>query len=258
MGFGIFLLGLNISGWFQTLRNPVIYQETRGTTQQKEEVLSPQKVIHVLEQPEADHSRWFHQLNEAIHLGIAHYWNDEGLDEYHLRVPWSENYILAALGYMIPKWFEKWEFFDYRKAVERGVGLCSQQSIIFLQVLAEHDIPAKMLGLSNHRIVTAQVQNGQWWILDPDFGVVIEADLKTVEQDSNLVRVAYREAGHSQKDTDNMVRMFELKGKRVEPLSEFYRERYYFEPIAYFLIWVIPLFFILPWVLEKRRNAFQK
>ncbi len=252
---GVFLLGLTIFGRFQTLRNPVIYQETRGTTQKNELVFPPDKVLQVLEQPVMDRHLWLHQLNEVVNKGIAHYWEDEGLNNYNLRIPWSENFILASLGLAIPDWFGKWEIFDYRKAVERGVGLCSQQSIIILQVLADKGIPAKMLGLSNHRIITAEVEPGQWWILDPDFGVVIESDLATVELDSNIVRDAYREAGHSKKDVDNMVRMFELKGKRVEPLSVFYKERYYLEPLTYILIWLIPLGLLLPKLLHKRSHS---
>lgn len=250
-------MGLNIYGWSQTLRNPVIHQEARGNTGKKELILPLEKVLQVLEQPDADRGLWLYKLNEVIHKGIAHYWEDEGLDDYHLRVPWAENYILAALGRVIPDWFGKWEFFDYRKAVERGVGLCSQQSIILLQVLARNGIPAKMLGLSNHRILTAEVEPGQWWILDPDFGVVIEADLEAVEENPGLARIAYEKEVHSKKDIDNMVRMFELKDKRVEPLSVFYKERYYLEPFTYILLWIIPFGLMLPRILGKRPTTLQ-
>ena len=61
---------------------------------------------------------------------IAHYWRDEGINKYYLRIPFWENYLLYIASYIDPEEYLKYEFYDYRRAIERGVGLCSQQAII--------------------------------------------------------------------------------------------------------------------------------
>ncbi|MBA1330248.1 hypothetical protein QQ73_03385, partial [Candidatus Endoriftia persephone str. Guaymas] len=40
-------------------------------------------------------------------------------------------------------------------------------------------------------MATAKTTNGDWWILDPDYGVVIPHDLRTLEQQPELVSEYY-------------------------------------------------------------------
>ena len=57
-----------------------------------------------------------------------HKQQDEGIPIY-------ENYLLFIASYRYPDEYLKYEFVDYRKAIERGIGLCSQQAIIVSEIL---------------------------------------------------------------------------------------------------------------------------
>lgn len=104
------------------------------------------------------------KLNNAINKGIAHYWADEGILKYNIRIPIYENYLLFLASYTSPRLFRKYEYCNYRKAVERGIGLCSQHAIIISKILEENGINSKIIGLSGHVVTMAQIhkENNSW------------------------------------------------------------------------------------------------
>lgn len=246
---GIFLLGINITGMFISLKNPVIPIEDAGLVKNNI-VLSDEQFFSIVDQDLSDRKTYINKLNEAVNIAIVHYWDDSGIQEYNLHIPVYENFILYSLGYLIPAWFEKWEIFDYKKAVERGVGICSQHAIIILQILKEKNIPAKMVSLAGHMVATAQVdeKSDEWWILDADFGVVIEHNIDEIEQQPEIISSFYHLRGYSRPSIQNLVGLYGKEGNSVNILSRHYPERYYFEKLFYFLKWVIPFGLMVPYL----------
>ncbi len=124
LGFCLFII--NIIGLFISLRNESIYQEKSGIH------LTEKELYHSINKTVMDKKEYITNLNEAVNQGIAHYWRDAGINKYNLRIPFYENYLLFIASYLDPEEYLKYEFYDYRRAIERGVGSCSQQAIIVM------------------------------------------------------------------------------------------------------------------------------
>jgi len=238
---GIILLAVNITGLFIPLKNPNIYSEEQGLFK-NDSPLTGDKFYAIVSQDSKDRKRYLKNLNDAVSSAIVHYWDDAGTRKYNLRVPFYENYILSIFGYLIPDWFGKWEFFDYKKAVERSAGLCSQHAIIISQILSEKKIPVKMVGLQGHVVATAQVdeKEDQWWILDGDYGVMIEHSIEKIEQNPETIRPFYSQKGYDNNSIQSLVEIYGQEGNSVNVLKRHYPERYYFEKLSYLLKWLLP------------------
>ena len=253
---GILLLGVNITGFFISLKNPDVYTEEKGRFK-NDVLLSDKRFFSIVDQDLANRKIYASKLNEAVNLAIVHYWGDSGTHKYNFRIPFYENFILFGLGYLIPDWFGKWEFFDYKKAVERSAGLCSQHAIIISQILKEKNIPAKMVGLKGHVVVTAQVdeKKAEWWILDGDYGVVIEHNINEIEKQPEIVRPFYQRKGYDSPTIQVLVDIYGKEGNSVSKLSRHYPERYYFETLSYILKWIIPFGLMVPYVRRGENRA---
>ena len=193
LGVGLFIT--NIAGLFISLRNELIYQEKAGIN------LTEKELYQRINKKVSDKKEYISNLNKAVKKGIAHYWRDEGIDKYNLRIPFYENYLLFIASYLDPEEYLKYEFYDYRKAIERGIGLCSQHAIIVSEILLEKNIPSFIIGLSGHVVLRAQADadRDQWWVLDPDYGVVIPYDIDIIENNPKIIRSFYTQAGYKLK-----------------------------------------------------------
>ncbi len=253
---GIVLLIINIAGLFISLRNESIYKERAGIN------LTEKELYQRINETVNNKKEYITNLNEAVHKGIAHYWRDAGIDKYNLRIPFFENYLLFIASYLSPEEYLKYEFYDYRRAIERGVGLCSQQAIIVSEILLEKSIPSFIIGLSGHVVLRAQVDadRDEWWVLDPDYGVVIPHDIETIEKNPKIIRSFYAQAGYKLKTIVSLGKIYEKKGNvvRSEQGAKGYRiKRFRAEHIFYFLKWIIPCIFIITSIIlfiKRRRN----
>jgi hypothetical protein len=255
---GVCLLIINIAGMFISLRNESIYKERAGIK------LSEEELYQWINKPDTKRKEYIADLNSAVHKGIAHYWRDAGITKYNLRIPFYENYLLYIASYLDPEEYLKYEFYDYRRAIERGVGLCSQQAIIVSEILLEKGIPSFIIGLSGHVVLRAQVDanRDEWWILDPDYGVVIPHDIEIIEKNPKIIRSFYAQAGYELKTIDSLGKIYEkIEGYvvRSEQGAKGYRiNRYRAEHIFYFLKWIIPCIFIITSMLlfiRRRRKT---
>lgn len=245
LGFCLFVI--NIIGLFISLRNESIYQEPTGFVD--DITLSEQEFYHRIKKTVIDKKEYITNLNEAVNRGIAHYWRDAGINKYNLRIPFYENYLLFIASYLYPQEYLKYEFVDYGKAIERGVGLCSQQAIIVSEILLEKNIPSYIVGLSGHVVLRAQVSDNpeEWWVLDPDYGVVIPYDINFIENNSKIIRSFYAQAGHELNTIAKLEKIYEKRGNVVsgEQGSRGYQiKKSSYEPKFYSLKWIIPCIFI--------------
>jgi hypothetical protein len=111
------------------------------------------------------------------------------MEKYRVAIPITENWILYALAAIRPE-LRSYIFWDPRKEIERGIGLCGNVSSALVGVLRQHGIDARFVGLTGHVVV----ENGAWCILDPDVGVVIPNSLSEIENDPSIARRSYKDA----------------------------------------------------------------
>ena len=256
----ILLIVNNFVGIFVNLRNPAIY--TDPTNEFPNDItLTEAQFYQALNQVSGDRVQILTQINAIVNQGIAHNWHDNDIEKYHLRVPFYENYILFATSFIYPDLFLKYQFVDYRRAVERGVGLCSQEAIVETGILRERGIKADIVGLDGHVVVTAPVDETQnvWWIFDPDYGVVIPNNISQIENNPELVRPYYTAKGYTVQKVNDLVTYYGGVGNKVtDGIIGYSRFRYYYEYACYIMIWVIPLVLLLPLGVSTAQRLFKK
>jgi hypothetical protein len=243
---GIFLFGLNLYGLFVPLRNNDIYFE-KQTYFKNDITLTEKKLLELLKRDNESDEEYLIKVNNAVNSGIAHYWKDEGINKYNFRIPIYENYLLFAASYLSPSKFKKYEYANYRKAIERGVGLCSQHALVLSQIIENEGIEAKVINISRHVVVTAPISKNKdiWWVLDPDFGVIIKNDIETIVQSPEIIRPYYFNKGYDTITVNTLTDSYsEIAGVYNGAFEYSGWKRYYFEKFTYIAIWVIPIFLI--------------
>lgn len=251
---GVLLLSVNIAGFFIPLRNPLLYLETNSALN-KEPVLPAELVLFLAIKRNESDLEFAVRANHTIYRGIIHYWNDDAIAKYNLTVPIHENYVLHLASHIRPAQFRKYTFHDFRKAIERGVGLCSQQAIVLAQILKWNGVKSKIIALGGHVVTMAQVDEARdiWWVLDPDYGVVIEHDIGDIESDPSIIRPYYSAAGYKPSTIARLIDIYGEENNRVWKSSkEYHGKKYYFEQFSYLAKWILPAILILfglsPWL----------
>jgi hypothetical protein len=251
------LFSINISGLFISLRNPEIYEEP-GNYYRKDIILTQDQLMSIIDNATTESRRALViELTDAVNKGIAHYWKDKGIEKYNLRVPFYENYLLFLSGYINPEIFRKYEFTNYKKAIERGVGECSQQAIILCEVLRQKNIEAVIIGLHGHVVVMALIDEiaGQWWILDPDYGVVVEHVINEIEENPKIIRNYYCGKGLKNSAIRYLINVYRRPGNQIyRGAADYLKTNYRFEFISYVLIWLIPAVMLVPFVVHLTRR----
>ncbi|MFQ6121201.1 MAG: hypothetical protein ACE5KE_15095, partial [Methanosarcinales archaeon] len=179
--FGIILLMLNLPGIFMTLRNSSIYDVTGNKSNDIITLNDVEVKQQIVRRANESDEEYVFRITKIIHEGIVNYWPDEGIEKYNLRVPIWENYLLYLASFIKPDIYRKYEYANYNKAIERGVGLCSQQALIVTGILNDHGIDAEIIALNGHFVLRAQVTENTWYVVDPDYGVVIPHDIFEIE-----------------------------------------------------------------------------
>ena len=248
--FGLILLGLNIFGLFKSLRNPDLLSEITPYKNDISISFSEAKENWDPEENESDKD-FALRANMLVNHSMAHYWKNEGIKKYYIRVPVWENYILNLSRFINPDFYKKYEFRNYKKAIERGVGICSQPSRALKGLLNDNGIDAEIYDLAGHVIVPVTFKDGTGYVLDPDYGKFVPYDIAAIEANPELVRESYKDqndvyASHitKHKVTDDIVNMYEKEGNHVYYLKSG------FERFSYIAIWIIPLLLMLPYFLS--------
>ncbi len=193
---GLVLFSINILGLFLTMRNPEIYTEPKLVFDN--DILLTEEEFYKEFEKISDLSvkEYVYEANRIVNQGIAHYWTEDAIKKYNLRIPIWENYLMYVKSFFYAG-YTKYEFCSSKKAIERGVGLCSQQALILADILNKHGIKTNLVGLNGHVVVTSLVDDkkDEWWVLDPDFGVVLKKDLHFLESDPVLLKSVYMNTG---------------------------------------------------------------
>jgi len=263
---GIILLCINIYGLFRSLGNDSIYSEEHTLFENDIDINARALLEEVLhEEKITNREVYFQKLVKAVNKNIAHYWRSEGRTDYNLTIPIYENYFLWTEQFITPKRYKYYEFCDYKRALERKVGLCSQQAIIVCGILEDKHIPAKIVGLSGHVVTEAEVKEGHYWILDADYGVIVPESIKQIEKDPSIIfpyykgKMNYNQFSISQKQNNPIPlnRLVEIYGNEgnivVDGVKGYCGDNYDFEEMTFYLIWIIPVVLILPFIILRMK-----
>ena len=172
---GALLLAINLYGLTQTLR-PAFDEKSQFRFPNDFPLPIKEARSGLLKRPGEGEREYAERLTGHVAQSVAHIeWHSEyDLDRYHQRVPLWENFILHFMGRFsgIPE-YERYHYSDYDKALERGVGVCGDVSIILSEVLREQGINAQIVSYPGHVVVAARFADGEEILLDPDFGVIL-------------------------------------------------------------------------------------
>ncbi|MDA1169330.1 MAG: hypothetical protein O3A36_03260, partial [bacterium] len=180
---GIILLLINIAGFFLPLRNPKITQVTAGFPQHRA-IVTYQEARDILVRSPQSADEYINRVTNTVNQAMLHYWDAEKANTYHIRVPIYENYLIWAGKFIAPSIYKMYEYCDAEKALERGIGLCSQHAIITTEIFRKNGLDAHIVGLNGHVVTTVRADtiNDSWHISDADNGVVIPHSLEEIER----------------------------------------------------------------------------
>jgi hypothetical protein len=240
----LLLIIINVSG--------LIIHTGRSLTS-SDKTINTQIVNQIPKKKSESNEEYAERINTLIHQVIANI-APNAVGKTILPVPIYENYLLFASTFLDTKGNSYYEFCDYRKALERGIGLCSQKVIIVSGILEANEIPVNIVALDGHVVAEARVANVQkkiWWILDPDYGVVINHSIDEIEADPKIISIYYEEKGYSTAINDNLVSIYGKEGniKTTSTIAFLGKAKCKFEQYSYILIWLIPAAILLPYVL---------
>lgn len=264
-GVGLGLFALTAAGLDVPPRSPELAGLPRGWRRQTAPMTEWQ-VYEALRSPAIDpagsRASYLERATLAIHAGLHHDWADADADRFAMRVPVYENWILFALSWIQPARFRRYEFVDYRRALARGVGECSEHAIVTCDALRAHGVPAKIVALSGHVVAMAQSDpvNDRWWILDADLGVVIPHTPAEVARAPALADSAYRAAGYSPEISRGHAAMYAAGKLEIYPSGAAYARwtHWLLERGSYVLIWLTPMVLIAPfaigWLWPRARS----
>ena len=263
---GVVLLGINAAGLVLPLQHPELHTE-KGKILKDQVVITEEQFYRKVQRSNESIPEYVTQLNEAVHQRLIYYeWGKENGAKYW-RLPIHENYLIyfSRQVLYLYRWIRDelavpgrapvsvYEFANYRKVVERGIGLCAQHAVVVCSLLQENKIACKMVMLENHVVVIAQVdpRNNVWWLLDSDYGVVVPHDFDRITFSPDIAAPYYRAKGYDEATTAAIVSYFAKEKTIADSVKEAFGEkRYYFELWSYYLVWIIPIVLVIfsrPW-----------
>lgn len=194
--FALILLSVNIFGETKTLRSDLVTNDPSDFSH--DTIIGPDEAWRRLDTLDISDRRQFALeanliIGQAMkHVSIEGTVADGGLvKEYNLTIPFWENYFLYVFRYLKPSTYLNYELSGFRRAIERGIGQCGQQTMALIGFLEEHGFNTGFVHLNGHVAATAEVSPGEWYILDPDYGVSIPHSLEELENNQELVETYY-------------------------------------------------------------------
>lgn len=243
----LLLLLINLIGVLTPLRNPAVYDGIEFGGKVRQPQFSAGEVYEQMDRIEAideQYPEYTKRLTQLIFDGTVHYWEEyETGNPFNLRVPIRENFIIYFIN-LLRGDRENYEFCRAERAIERAACVCSQSSKILADILGRNRVKTHIVGLEGHVVARARVDNqaDEWWILDADYGVVIEHDIDEIETNLDLVREAYQEQGYSNATIDVLVDIYGPEDNQIiDENLECEQEDH-----LYLLKWLLPILGVIP------------
>lgn len=243
---GAGLLGVNIYGLFKDVRPQMFFADELRF--EEDITLTREETFEAIERLEGESDKEYaDRITQVIGSGLAHiHWERYDTQKFNQLIPIWENYFLYFMGLFsgIPE-FERYHFANYERSLNRGIGICGDASMIMSQLLDKQGIPNQLLTFPGHVILAATFDNDEELTFDPDFGVSLNHSPVDLSSSPDTVGQAYADAGYPQSDVIVMNRIYDNEFNRWDGVSHFITKKYYFEILAYWLKWPVPIIFIV-------------
>ena len=209
-----------------------------------------------------DPERRLRGVTKAIAAGIIHYWPPLGTADPNVFFSYSENWVLALLQRteqslhtldLVPVTLERMERRDYRAAVGKGVGWCSQVALALADYLKSRDVKVSIVKLSGHVVAEAEFE-GRPYLLDADYDVVMPVSLEQAEQDPNYVARSYEQAGWPPKEAARIAQIFGPQGNDLVTPDGYMGIEAWIQRGSAFVQWAVPILFIIASAVRWRPN----
>ncbi|MFT7304766.1 MAG: hypothetical protein ACI9P7_000023 [Candidatus Azotimanducaceae bacterium] len=258
MVLGIALLLINLVGLSTSLR-PAVVSDAEFLFEQDLTLDFESAFVRLQRFPDQDDGAFVKNAVVVISQAIGHGWPVEQSKAFHLTVPLTENYLLFTLAHVGPaiQWatnipvgdvYRNYEFYNWRKALERGVGLCSQHAIILDGVLQRAGIDARIVRLEGHVLneVTLR-ESGDIWLADADYGLTIPLSLKEAELNTPIVKGFYEQTISDVVLLDELAKVYGEEGNELlSSAGDYLGGPYVFiETASYLLKWLLPLLLLV-------------
>jgi hypothetical protein len=193
---GAALLALNLYGLGFSLRSPLVVQEPTDFSHERI-IASDEAWAQLKSLDQNDRRNFALRASEIIGSAMKHErygggdFAPEVYAQYYMTVPAWENYFLYLFSFLKPSTYVSYELSGYRHALERGIGQCGQQAMTVIGFLEEHGFNTGFVQLNGHVVATAEVAPGEWYVLDPDYGVSIPHSIDELANSRALVETYY-------------------------------------------------------------------
>lgn len=246
----LLLMGINIYGLTQPIRKPGL-----GVTDHDqlrfipEQVWSYEDSLTAINGLKASWSRseFAEAANQVVNQSLVHPdWQKVDPVEYRQLVPIWENYFLWSIGMFsgLPQ-FERYHYANYKRNIERGIGICGDASTILSSIMDNHGIPNRIISFRGHVIVEYEREDGGFELIDPDFGVELGMTLDELLERPDAAKEKYLAAGYNERESETLRKAYQTSHSIFEDTFHFMSKRYMFEVVSYWIKWLMPLFLIL-------------
>lgn len=242
LALGVTLIVINIIGAIKEVRSPILdrLDPSKALLAYDDALLQ----LEALEDSDAIH--YVKNVNNIFHHAVHHVdwegFSKTEIIESYSAVPIWENYILYFISAVLGRSGDVYEFTDYRRVLERGIGQCGQTSMALVDYLSGKGFMTGIVHLDGHVVATVEVKKGRWFVVDPDFGVTLPNSLSELENNLYIVDEYYKEFPEY-----NMRKYFSSKDNNeiiYGGAEARYPKAYYVEQLSYLFVWIIPLVII--------------
>ena len=185
------------------------------------------------------------QANELVSRSLSHIeWFDYDPALYYQTVPFKENFILNLMGRFsgLP-FYERYHYTNYRRSIERGIGVCGDASMVLSQILHQAGIKNSIIAYDRHVVVVAYPAGHTSVVADPDFGVFMDIKFDQLKEEMVKVVGLYESHGYGVEESYNTFKIYNQSYVAFDSAFSFIPKRYVFEELSYVFKWLIPLFF---------------
>ena len=256
---GAMLLLINLVGLGMEIRKPNLESDTTLRFTNDISLDYQQALEQIKRLPNESDREYADRVTYVISQALAHpEWKTTTDKSYNQLIPIWENYFLYFMGKFsgIPE-YEKYHFANYRRSLERGVGICGDASMIMSQLLDEQGISNQLYVFPGHVIVSASFSDGSQNLFDPDFGVVLPGHVEQVRNNPQALSDAYSALGYTQLDGKILNNSYAREYSQWNGVSHFITKKYYFEIVSYWLKWLLPLALIIVGFVLFRKHQTQ-
>ena len=249
-----FLLSINLMGSFYPNKVNEVIALTKEHKNQLPflDAKSAIKKLESINTTELDLDK-LKEINSIFASSIVNYWptNENFFSPF-------ENWIIYSfqkldLLFSSKSLFLNIERFQWRKILETGYGLCSQQALAIFDYFKERKIVSDIIGLNGH-IVVGLKHGNNYYILDPDYNVVVNAKLSEIYKKNKNISQIYTKAGYSLETANVLEKIYTSEEDNwVGTRFDYQKKLGIFFIVSDILKWLLPISLLLVATLNLHR-----